>query len=219
MLSATSHTPAESLASRSPRQSAILEAALQCFTTLGYANATIEDVRRASGASVGSIYHHFGDKEGIAGALYVEGLRRYQTSLLLELLGADGRSGARTARNFIRGIVIQTIDWMTAHPDWARFLFEMRRAEGVQAAESSIRSETRLFFDRLSVELKRYVERGEIRRLPMEVLAALLVGPAQELARHWQRVGPPEDLAGIRNELADAAWRGVRAERKKKRSG
>lgn len=193
--------------SGSLRRTAILEAALACFNRLGYAQATIDDVRRASGASVGSIYHHFGDKEGLAGALYVEGLRRYQSSLL------DAAGGFRGARGLVRGIVAHYIDWVTANPAWAQFLFETRRAEGVAAAESAIRQETRGFFEQLGARLVKHVQRGEIRALPMEVTSALLIGPAQELARHWFRRGAPEDLGRIREELADAAWRALRADR------
>lgn len=197
----------------SPRRTAILEGALDCFTRLGFANATIDDVRRTSGASVGSIYHHFGDKEGLAGALYVEGLRRYQASVTERLLGGDGRRGARTPRALIRGIVIHSVDWMLAHPQWSRFLFEMRRAEGVQAIETTIRRDTRAFFSELGRRLELHVERGEIRRLPLEVMGAVLIGPAQELVRHWLRAGVPENSVRLRDELADAAWRGVKTDK------
>jgi AcrR family transcriptional regulator len=189
----------------SPRRTAILEAALACFTRLGYANATIEDVRLSSGASVGSIYHHFGDKEGIAGALYVEGLRRYQSSLL----GAV--EGFRGARGLIRGIVLHHIDWTLDNPDWAVFLLETRRAEGVAALEPQIRSETRGFFECLAERLGQFVQRGEIRAVSLEIAAAILIGPGQELARHWLRIGIPKDIESMKKTLADAAWRALKA--------
>ncbi len=208
-----STSPSASLAVRaaptSPRKSDILEAALECFNRLGYAQATIADVRRKSGASVGSIYHHFGDKEGIAGALYVEGLRRYQFSQMEKVLGGAPQTGAGTARGLIRGMVIHSIDWMISNPNWAQYLFEMRRKEGVAAAETEIRRETAAFFIQLSTRMKPHVERGEIRELPMEVMGALLVGPAQEIMRHWLRVGVPGNVNSIREELAEAAWRSL----------
>lgn len=212
-------TAASSLRRVSPRQDAILQGALACFTRLGYANATIDDVRRASGASVGSIYHHFGDKEGLAGALYVEGLRRYQADLVGAVLGGATGQGARTARTLIRGIVRHSIDWMIAYPDWSRFLFEMRRAEGVQAVEEIIRRDTKAFFGRLTARMERHIEHGEIRSLPMEVMGALLIGPAQELVRHWLRAGVPDNASRIREELADAAWRSIRTDKTSGRTG
>ena len=53
-------------AATSARQEAILDAALKLFNRHGYAATSIDDLRKASRASVGSIYHHFGGKEGVA---------------------------------------------------------------------------------------------------------------------------------------------------------
>lgn len=44
---------------------ALLEAALEAFTDHGYANASIAEIVASSGASVGSLYHHFGGKSGL----------------------------------------------------------------------------------------------------------------------------------------------------------
>lgn len=48
------------------RRATILKAALGCFIGQGVEATTIDDIRRASGSSIGSLYHHFGNKEGIA---------------------------------------------------------------------------------------------------------------------------------------------------------
>jgi TetR/AcrR family transcriptional regulator, repressor of fatR-cypB operon len=48
----------------------ITEAAMHLFTTQGYFNTSIPDIVKESGISTGAIYHHFGDKEGIAKALF-----------------------------------------------------------------------------------------------------------------------------------------------------
>src|SRR5689334_13103758 len=65
----------------SKRRRAILDAALSCFLKSGFDAATIEHIRDASGASFGSIYHHFGSKQAIAAALYVEGLHELDLAL------------------------------------------------------------------------------------------------------------------------------------------
>jgi AcrR family transcriptional regulator len=62
------------------RRADILAAALECFTRSGYEATRIEDIRSRSGASIGSIYHHFGSKERIAAVLHVEAIRAYQAS-------------------------------------------------------------------------------------------------------------------------------------------
>ncbi|MEN8240040.1 MAG: TetR/AcrR family transcriptional regulator, partial [Actinomycetota bacterium] len=72
-----------------PRRQAILQAALESFADTGYDATSIEEICRLSGSSVGSFYHHFGSKEGIAAALYEEGIIAYQEGLL-EPLAAGG---------------------------------------------------------------------------------------------------------------------------------
>ena len=44
----------------------VMASALRLFTGQGYFNTSIPDIVKDSGISTGSIYHHFGDKEGIA---------------------------------------------------------------------------------------------------------------------------------------------------------
>ena len=48
----------------------LLEAARHLFTRRGYFNTSIQDIRAASGLSIGSIYHHFSGKEEIARELF-----------------------------------------------------------------------------------------------------------------------------------------------------
>lgn len=46
-------------------RAAILEAALQLFSSQGYHGTSIRDVAEAAGVSTGNVYHHFPDKESI----------------------------------------------------------------------------------------------------------------------------------------------------------
>src|SRR5215203_1122980 len=104
----------------SVRREEILSAALSAFTEKGFAAATIEDVRRLSGASTGSIYHHFGGKEGLAAALYVDGLAGYQDGFLAQL------RRARDAEAAIKALVRHHLRWVEANPDLARFILGRR---------------------------------------------------------------------------------------------
>src|SRR5262249_4537599 len=104
------------------RRRIILMAALDCFTTQGVTATTIEEIRAKSGASIGSIYHHFGSKENLAATLYVEGLRDYQAGLLKDL---RRRRGAETG---IKAVVAYHLAWIRDHANWARYLLHMREA-------------------------------------------------------------------------------------------
>src|SRR5881397_3930751 len=92
------------------RRRAILDAALAVFTERGYHQASIEEIRDRSYASVGSIYHHFGGKEELAAALYLEGLRDYHERFLAVL------RARRDVETTVRGIVAGHLRWMADHP-------------------------------------------------------------------------------------------------------
>src|SRR5215470_9461459 len=99
------------------RKREILKAALHCFTTIGFAGATLADIRVRARASIGSIYHHFRSKEQLAAALYIEGLRNYQACFLAEL------ERHRRAREAVRGVVREHLQWVKRNPDWSQFLY------------------------------------------------------------------------------------------------
>lgn len=184
------------------RKSAILAAALAVFSEKGIEAATIEDVRQRSQASVGSIYHHFGTKEGIAAALFAHGIDDYWARLIAS--AADKASAERT----IHGLIAAHIGWIAEKPDLARFLFSRRQAVG-QAYDEAIRQRTAAHFKTLFELLKPWFKQGVLRRLPAGLYAPLLMGPAQEYSRQW--LGGRIDIeprVAIR-ELSQAAWRSL----------
>src|SRR2546423_6897860 len=63
------------------RRQAILDAAMHLFATRGLRATAIEDICAASGASNGSLYHHFGSKEGIAATLYASAIEETSAEL------------------------------------------------------------------------------------------------------------------------------------------
>ena len=71
----------------------VLDSALTLFTERGYFSTSVHDIGRAAGVSIGSIYHHFGDKEGIAGALYAQ-LGSRMESLIGEICPRRPETGA-----------------------------------------------------------------------------------------------------------------------------
>lgn len=187
----------------SPRRAAILAAALEVFTEKGVGGATIEDVRRVSGASVGSIYHHFGSKEELAAALYAEGLRRYQEGFLAALTGARG------AQAGVRAAVRHHLRWIEANPDLARFLLRHRETEVLLASQARVRELNRHLFEATAAWLRPHVAAGRLLDLPLDLVATLLVGPSQEFARHWLAGRTRTPIRRAERELAAAAWRAL----------
>jgi hypothetical protein len=59
--------------------------------------------------------------------------------------------------------------------------------------------------------MDRWVEAGEVRRLPFDLLHSLLLGPSQEFCRHWVAGRTKQSIDAAEPVLADAAWKAVRA--------
>ncbi|WNG91813.1 TetR/AcrR family transcriptional regulator [Mycobacterium sp. ITM-2016-00318] len=63
-------TPTRRWARTDATQQRILDAATEVFRTRGFSAATMADIVERSGASIGSIYHHFGGKRELFLAIY-----------------------------------------------------------------------------------------------------------------------------------------------------
>jgi AcrR family transcriptional regulator len=179
------------------RRETILEAALESLEA--GEEVTIEGVRERSGASVGSIYHHFGDKDGILGALYAQILVGYQAGVLRALkTAADAEEG-------IKALVRHHLRWVERNPERARFLLD-------GAARERAGEEVEALNKPLFATVAAWVEgQEEIRSVRLEVFFVALFGPAQALSRSWlaHQTG---SLREVEDDLAEVAWRAVRAE-------
>jgi AcrR family transcriptional regulator len=188
------------------RRREILDAALDCFVAKGPLVTTIEEIRLAAGASIGSLYHHFESKDDLAAALYVQGLRDYQQGAVAELRAHP------EAEEGIRAAVVHHLRWVTSHSDLANFIFSMGGLHSPASRAEELREMNRAFFGNCSRWLSRHIRSGEIRKVPPDLYYALWIGPAHEFARHLLagRVRTPWQEAA--NLLAESAWTAVRGE-------
>ena len=210
MASRTSPTPASSppLEPRNRRQD-ILDAALACATAHGVDAISIDHLRAHCGASVGSIYHHFGNKEGVVAALFFDIFNLQSCSVQAQLDAAQDAEGG------VRALVTGYLDWVVAQPAQARFLFQARSpvAAGPRAPDLAQAAQQRTQALRTWFEPHR--QSGAVRALPCELLPSLVMGPVQSYCRAWLAApagpGALPSPSSYREELADAAWRAVRA--------
>ncbi len=187
------------------RRQDILDAALECFSTMGYEQTTLADIRQRAGASTGSIYHHFGSKERIAASLYLDGLRQTQDA------GIEALLRTRTARTGISALVAAYIDWVVAHPAFASFLFDMRHAPFIDEEERTIgdlnvavhEQARRWFADRVAA--------GEIPELEPAMRSALVFGPCRQWAGSWLRGTTSTTPEQAKRQIATAALAALQA--------
>lgn len=186
------------------RKQEILDAALGCFNENGIEATTIEMIRERSQASVGSMYHHFGSKESIVAALYVNALdehRECQRRLL---------SAAKNAEEGVKAIACAYIDWVSAHPEKARLVLYNRGVLAKAGMAGELQERTRKHLTDLLAWFKPYIERGELKDLPLECYASLITGPAHDYARLWLSGRTKKDVKAYREIFAEAAWNAVK---------
>lgn len=184
-------------------QPAILQAALEVFAKKGVAATSIEDIRAASGASTGSIYHHFGSKDGIAAALFRQALTLYWDAVEQEVKKTS------SARDAIRALVQTHVVWSGKNAELARFMFS-RRAAIKPEFEEGIRAYTKERFGVLLTVFGPYFKNGELRKLKPALYGPLLLGPVHELTRSHLAGRGDLDPKTVIDDLVEAAWRVIR---------
>jgi AcrR family transcriptional regulator len=207
MSSGTSGNPpaaagARVLATRA-RKASILDAALACFSERGMEATTVQHIRDRADCSIGSIYHHFGSKEGIAEELFLEGIQSLNRGMLRRIRSAvDARSGVHAVVEFY-------CEWTTRHRNMAHYLHS-RDIDFSPAARARLHEIHRAYIGAVFAWFAPFVERGEMRRLPAETYVPLISGPIQEYVRRWlsgQHRRGPRQVKGL---FAEAAWNAVK---------
>ncbi len=191
------------------RRQEILNAALACAAQAGVDAVSIDGVRARCGASVGSIYHHFGSKEGMVAALFFDIFEAQSRSIQAQLDAAVGVEAG------VQALVTGYLDWVVAQPVHARFLFQARSPVATGPRSAELAEAARGRNQALVAWFEPHRQGGALRDLPCELMPSLVMGPVQSYCRAWlsERSGqgalPSPEV--YRSELAVAAWRAVRA--------
>lgn len=172
----------------------LLEAALVRFAADPPVAVTLEDIRRAAGVSVGALYHHFEDKTALVDALYLELTRRVQEMFLAEL------HAHASAEDAVKAIVRLYLRWVSDNRAAAGLLL------GHRPDQLALRDLNRPFFGEVRSWWETHVHYGALRPLPLDVMIALWIGPAQEYTRHWLAGQVKRVPRTVAKALAEAAW-------------
>lgn len=126
-------------AMKKANREALLEAARQVFSTVGYEAATVRDIARASGLASGSFYNYFVDKDEIFGVI-VDG-----TFDTLDASLPAARRSATDLRGFLHGpyrlVVLVALDDPETAAIIARNQTAFRELFYLARAKSSIQRE------------------------------------------------------------------------------
>lgn len=200
-----SSTPADVLeraypGARSQLKRRILMGALQCFNEHGLELTTIEAIKQQCDTSVGNIYHHFGNKEGLVAALFFSAMDD-QGSLLDQYLAQ-----AKTAREGVAALVTSYVDWVAAQPELARFMFQARASVAKSQQGADLAQRNRQKHRQVVAWLAEPAHRAGLRDWPPELFPSLVIGQAESYCRAWLSGRVKTSPQVYRDLLAEAAW-------------
>jgi AcrR family transcriptional regulator len=169
------------------RQS-LLDVALNSFNQVGYEATTVAAICQFSGVSNGSFFHHFGSKEGLAGAIFLAALRSYHAALIAEL------SNCPTAPDGIAKLITAHLRWVGSHRAQAHFMFEQTRPEWLAPIQVEQQTENMRFATEIEAWRQPLIHTGKLEDAPALAFFSQVIGPAQLLCRVWLSSPDASDL-------------------------
>lgn len=188
------------------RREQILMAALHCFNEHGVEATAMNTICQRATASVGSVYHHFGSKEGIVRALLVEGMASNASLLKQHLAQSQGAEAG------VRAIVSSLIEWIATHPEWAKFIYSVSRDGLKDMGGDELKQVTQGYMTRLESYFNDCDELHLIQSLPKDCLVAILVGPVHHFAKRWLNSRQEQSIQAYTEIFSNAAWNALKVQ-------
>lgn len=194
------------------KKRAILEQALECFSKHGVEGTSIEQLCQATNTSVGSLYHHFGNKDAIAAGVFIEGMRDFAGLVVeyLEPLKLQEFDDYIRAEHAVKALVNANIDWIEANPKWARFVFQHRSVVKTGGSSEMLNQDIKHFYKTLDEFMRPMIEQGYLQDLPMSLYRSFISGPIHEYARHFLAGRESLPPSHYREQFAQGAWHAIR---------
>lgn len=181
----------------------IIKTALDIFDQHGVENTTIEMICTATHTSIGSLYHHFGNKEGLAAKVYLTGLQQFSKSLL------DALQQCTTAKDAVFCIVETNVNWIDQNRKWAKFIFEQGKILQQTQQQDSFSASAITMQQQIEALFLRLEGHEIFASWPKEILHSLLVGAVHEYAKHWLKKECVDEFLSLKPYFAQAAWQSL----------
>lgn len=176
---------------RAQRKDLLLDAALELFTTRGYANTSIELICQTAYVSTKSFYGLFGNREECFVALYERTTQNYRDHMAAAL--AQSPEGEQTA---MRHLLRTYVDMLADDPRKAQITFgEARLASST--IERARRYNRRWAAEFLELIWRRYGADGDHHRIAIAVIGGIF-----DVVADWLHDSDPTDIS-TRQSLVD----------------
>ncbi|HTJ59451.1 MAG TPA: TetR/AcrR family transcriptional regulator [Devosiaceae bacterium] len=184
------------------RRESILEAALSCFLEKGYIATTINDIREASGATTGSIYHFFDGKGALAMALLEDAVAGWS---------GESQTSSETPEAVIKASASGLVSWGLKNPELFRFMDEIRTLAVTAPEFAGIADTLAEGQGSAQAAYAKFLKARKVKDLPWPAAHSLILGPAYNYLR-LATSGRARVAAKRAAEIfGDAAWAAVKA--------
>ncbi|HEY2661885.1 MAG TPA: TetR/AcrR family transcriptional regulator [Caulobacteraceae bacterium] len=165
---------------------AILDAAREVFGEMGYETATVRDIIRRTGLSVGSFYNYYRSKEEVYEALSDDGARRFRPILQAQY------EAAKDFESYIRGAITAYFNFiLEEHNAW-----RTQRPEGEAIPHLRVQTpEMQAVFEQVRWSISDALERDRSDPIDADYLAACCIAIAEEVG-HKMLERRPVDVPG-----------------------
>jgi AcrR family transcriptional regulator len=178
----------------------VLQAALASFVGQGLFQATIHDISEKSGVSVGSIYHHFGSREGVFLALYQHCLEEMLASIASRVLPHS------CVKQGIFALVHGYLDYVEQNQSSARFIYAAAHTAMIETQGQQLSEHAQRIVTPLALWLQPFVESGQVLQLPPALFEVVLIGPPAEACRRILTGHAGFDFKQAHQFLPDRVW-------------
>lgn len=181
-------------------QTQILTATLSLFTQQGYFNTSVHDIARESQVSIGSIYHHFKDKEAVARALYNDMIARMSSEL------ADIKQHHNTAHDRCRAVIELLFKITEQEPEVMEFMLYSKHREFLPNVRPVCSSQP---FEIMREFVQEGMNSGEIQKMDLMVASTCLFGGAIRMITSSMDGLLKRSLSSYIDEIWICSWRAV----------
>ena len=150
---------------------AILDAAREVFAELGFETATVRDIVRRSGLSVGAFYNYYRSKEEVFDALADDGARRFKPILRAQ------SAKATDFESYLRAAVTAYFDFVAAeHQAWPA-----RAGDADATPRARTSPEILAVFEEVRAVFASIMDGDLLAKVDIDFLAASCIAVAREI--------------------------------------
>jgi len=181
----------------------ILTAALDLFVDKGFHNVSIHEIQKQADVSIGSIYNHFGGKEGVASALYKHILNEMDE--LIDGVTEDVNSPSEQCKEIIR----QLFEHTETHQNIMAFVFHAKHTEFLPNVPLICNASP---FIKIREIISQGIERGEFIDTDAWVAASSIFGGAIRMIQLRLDGLIENPLPEYYDQIIQSAWCGLEAD-------